>query len=91
MFWVVTYDIADDRRRHRVASELANFGERVQYSVFECHVSLDQVKELQRRVERLISLEEDRVRYYPLCVTDRDRILIDGYGEVSQDWDYVMV
>ena len=50
MFWIITYDIADDRRRHRVASELANFGERVQYSVFECHVSLDQVKELQRRV-----------------------------------------
>ncbi len=37
------------------------------------------------------SLEEDRVRYDPLCVTDRDRMLIDGYGEVSQDWDYVMV
>ena len=25
---------------------LANFGERVQYSVFACHVSLDQVKEM---------------------------------------------
>ena len=54
-------------------------------------MSLDQVKKLQRRVERLISLEEDRGRYYPLCVTDQDRMLIDGYGEVSQDWDDVMV
>jgi CRISPR-associated protein Cas2 len=91
MFWVVTYDIVDDRCRTRVASELANFGERVQYSVFECHVSLEQIQTLQRRLERLIDAATDRVRYYPLCLTDQERILIDGYGEVSQDWDYIMV
>ena len=91
MFWVVTYDIVDDRRRSRVASELANFGERVQYSVFECHVSRQQMQTLQRRLERLIDVAADRIRYYPLCLTDQARILIDGQGEVSQEWDYVIV
>ena len=71
MFLVVTYDIVDDQRRERVASELANFGERVQYSVFECHLTLAQVQELQQRLTRLIVHTEDRVRYYPLCQKDR--------------------
>jgi len=91
MFLVVTYDIVDDQRRERVASELANFGERVQYSVFECHLTLAQVQELQQRLDLLIVQSEDRVRYYPLCHKDRERILIDGHGEVTQDWDYFLI
>ena len=57
MFLVVTYDIVDDQRRERVASELANFGERVQYSVFECHLTPAQVQDLQQRLDRLIAQE----------------------------------
>jgi CRISPR-associated protein Cas2 len=91
MFLVVTYDIVDDRRRERVASELANFGERVQYSVFECHLTLAQVQELQQRLDLLLVQSEDRVRYYPLCQKDRERILIDGHGKVTQDWDYFLI
>jgi len=91
MFVVVAYDIADDRRRHRVASELENFGERVQYSVFECHLSQAQFKDLQSRLALLIVDTQDRVRFSTLCEKDVGRILIDGYGEVTQDWDYVMI
>ena len=91
MFLVVTYDIADDQRRERVASELANFGERVQYSVFECHVTPAQIQELQQRLDVLIAQEKDRVHYYPLCQKDRARILIDGPGAVTQDWDYFLI
>ena len=91
MFLVVTYDIVDNQRRERVASELANFGERVQYSVFECHLTPAQVQDLQQRLDALIAREEDRVRYYPLCQKDGERILIDGPGEVTQDWDYFLI
>lgn len=91
MLVVVAYDIADDRRRNRVASELENFGQRVQYSVFECHLTQAQLKMLQGRLASLIVEAEDRVRYYTLCERDMGRILIDGFGEVTQDWDYVMV
>ncbi len=91
MFVVVAYDIADDRRRHRVASELENFGQRVQYSVFECHLSPAQFKALQDRLAKLIVEAQDRVRFSTLCERDVRRILIDGYGEVTPDWDYVMV
>lgn len=45
--WVIAYDIADDRRLARVASEMENFGRRVQYSVFECHLSEAQIRDLE--------------------------------------------
>lgn len=36
MFYLISYDIPDDRRRVRVAKTLKDYGDRVQYSVFEC-------------------------------------------------------
>jgi CRISPR-associated protein Cas2 len=36
MFYVVSYDIPEDRKRDRASKTLLDFGARVQYSVFEC-------------------------------------------------------
>ena len=91
MFLVVTYDITDDQRRMRVASEVENYGQRVQFSVYECHLSKEKTMELQHRIESLIVQEEDRVRYYTLCVKDAERIMVDGPGEVTKDWDFFIV
>ena len=91
MFVVVSYDIADDRRRVRVASEMENFGQRVQYSVFECHLSEAQISDLETRLQEIIDWDRDRVRYYRLCERDTRRIVVDGPGEVSRDWDYQIV
>ena len=38
MYVVVSYDITNDRRRLKVMKTLEGFGERVQYSVFECRL-----------------------------------------------------
>ena len=43
MFYLVTYDITDDQRRTKVAKILEDFGDRVQYSVFE--MILDRVEQ----------------------------------------------
>ena len=91
MFVVVSYDITDDRRRVRVASELENFGQRVQLSVFECHLPARELARLKALVRALIDRKKDRVRYYSLCATDRAQIRNDGPGEVSRDWDYYVV
>ena len=91
MFIVVSYDIADDRRRVRVASEMENFGRRVQYSVFECHLSEAQIRDLETRLQAIIDWDRDRVRYYRLCERDARRIVMDGPGEVSRDWSCLIV
>lgn len=38
MFVVVSYDIKNDKRRRKVMKLMEGYGERVQYSVFECHL-----------------------------------------------------
>ncbi|GAH67947.1 unnamed protein product, partial [marine sediment metagenome] len=32
MFYIISYDIPDDKRRQEIAKILLNFGDRVQYS-----------------------------------------------------------
>lgn len=60
------YDVPDDRRRNRLARLLQGYGERVQYSVFECMLDDDQHAALRRRMERLVNAQEDSVRFYRL-------------------------
>ncbi len=66
-FTVVAYDVPDDRRRTRLFKTLRRFGEPVQFSVFECILSPEQVLEMQAAVDRVINGDEDNVRYYDLC------------------------
>jgi CRISPR-associated protein Cas2 len=64
---VVAYDITNDRRRERLAQLLADFGVRVQYSVFECALTESQETELLRLIPKRIDQAEDAVTVYPLC------------------------
>jgi CRISPR-associated protein Cas2 len=66
-FGVISYDIPDDRRRSRVCKLLKDYGERVQYSVFECVLRREDLERLRERLKPLLSPEEDDVRFYRLC------------------------
>lgn len=68
MFVVIAYDISDDRRRDRVMRLLKDYGQRVQYSVFECDLTQRQYAQLRGRLRRRLRGEEDSVRYYALCL-----------------------
>jgi len=88
---VVSYDIADDRRRRRIFKLMQDYGSRVQYSVFECLLDDTQFRELRRQVKALIRPKEDNVRYYPLCAGCREKRRISGYGRVVEEEDVYMV
>ena len=66
-YYVVSYDIVSDRRRYRVARVLLGHGERVQYSVFECMLTLAQFERMWDELKELIAPEEDSLRAYRLC------------------------
>jgi CRISPR-associated protein Cas2 len=66
-FVVVSYDIPDDRRRTKVCHLLKDYGQRVQYSVFECQLRPKDFKRLRERLRPLLDLAEDDVRFYRLC------------------------
>ncbi len=80
MFVVVTYDIADDRRRLRVMKLLEGYGEHVQESVFECDVTQTAYQRMLREVHRAVDLRADSVQVYHLCAADIKRTVHIGVG-----------
>lgn len=71
MFVLVSYDVAISspggaRRLRRVAKTCLNFGQRVQFSVFECVVEPAQWVTLKNQLESIIDTEHDSLRYYYL-------------------------
>ena len=63
-YFLVCYDIEDDRRRNRIARCLLGWGRRVQYSVFE--VACVTESDLKKMCEQLEKLREsgDSIRVY---------------------------
>ena len=92
MFYLATYDITNDQRRTKVARILEDFGDRVQYSVFEMELDRsDQLNEMQMRLAKVIDLQSDSVRIYFVCQGCRTKITILGQGKVYQDEDVYIV
>ena len=71
MLVLVTYDVSVSQgngaqRLRSVAKACRDFGQRVQYSVFEIEVEPAQWAKLKARLERHIKPEHDSLRYYYL-------------------------
>jgi CRISPR-associated protein Cas2 len=64
MLIVLAYDISDPKRLAKVASACEDFGVRVQYSIFECHLEPDQFNDLWLTLLCLINEDEDRLVAY---------------------------
>jgi CRISPR-associated protein Cas2 len=91
MFVVVSYDIPDDRRRLKVMKTLEGFGERAQYSVFECRLKRQDLERLKKRLRGLIREQEDDVRFYLLCEQCVERIIPMGKAQVMPEMHYLVV
>lgn len=79
MLVLVTYDVSiitDDgqRRLRRVAKACKDYGQRVQFSVFECEVDPAQWAVLRQRLIDEIDPEVDSLRFYFLGSNWRRRI-----------------
>lgn len=66
---LVTYDVSfadagGQKRLRRVSKTCRDFGQRVQYSVFEIEVDPAQWTTLKKRLEDIINPDVDSLRYY---------------------------
>ena len=86
-FYAVSYDIPSDKRRVKVASALKSYGERVQYSVFECWLEPRELAELKKRLERIHDPSEDSIRFYPAGAA----VEVMGVGTVTANSDLLMM
>ncbi|HVB41440.1 MAG TPA: CRISPR-associated endonuclease Cas2 [Streptosporangiaceae bacterium] len=92
MLYLVTYDIADDRRREDVATLLSGYGPRVQLSVFECTLqSRREAADLRARVRDLIDPVEDQVRLYPLDDRMARGVIVVGARTIEERQDFWII
>jgi CRISPR-associated protein Cas2 len=79
MMVLITYDVNTEtkegkRRLHKVAKQCQSYGQRVQNSVFECIIDPATMKQLQNKLEKLIDVKKDSIRYYYLGDEWRTRV-----------------
>lgn len=88
--WVITYDISNSKIRRQVANCLENYGQRVQYSIFECHISRTELARLRAEIVSKIA-QDDSVRYYFVCKWCETKIGRQGKGAHTDDPDFFKV
>ena len=79
MFVLVSYDVntqdAEGRRRLRTIAKICqNWGQRVQYSVFECLVDPAEWTGLRNRLVNTMDQEKDSLRFYFLGANWKRRV-----------------
>jgi CRISPR-associated protein Cas2 len=75
---VVVYDIPDDKRRTKLAHFLEGYGKRVQFSVFECFLSLEEMRQLCEKVKKQVKPKEDDIRFYWISPEGASMVLTIG-------------
>lgn len=91
---LVTYDIADTdgegaRRLRRIAQVCEKYGQRVQFSVFECRLSPTRLARMMGEVQDVIDQRLDSVMIYRFASRldeARTRLGRDVEHELGQPW-----
>ncbi len=80
-FFIITYDIADQRRWRRVFKVMHSYGEWIQLSVFQCRLSPRRRAELETRLHALVKNGEDHVLLIDVGRADRIELAIKSIGK----------
>lgn len=79
MMVLVSYDVSTlegdgAKRLRRIAKHCLDFGQRVQFSVFECNVEPGQWERLKARLLKTYMPEQDSLRFYYLGANWKRRV-----------------
>ena len=85
-WYLVCYDVRDTKRLRKVARHLEGYGTRLQYSIFRCWLSPQQVQRLRWELtERLVTPEDD-VMFIPLCARCLEGLAVAHSASKRPDW-----
>jgi len=59
--YLVCYDVAEDKRLRKVFRSCGDYGDHIQYSVFECELNPSEKIELETALSNIINHDEDQV------------------------------
>ena len=75
--YLVCYDICDDKRLRKVFQTMRNYGDHIQYSVFECQLTPMDLARCRAELGKIIDHREDQVLFVDLGPADGrgDRVI----------------
>jgi CRISPR-associated protein Cas2 len=79
---LVSYDIRDQARWRQVYKLMRGSGERIQYSLFRCHLNKTEVERLRWELEKVLA-EEDDFLIIHLCHRCAARVVV---RRENSDW-----
>lgn len=86
--YIVSYDIADPKRLKKVFRICQDYGNHLQYSVFECDLSAQERVELETQLKAVIHHEYDQVLFIGLGPTEsRGERTITALGQAYHVFD----
>lgn len=93
--YLISYDIASDRMRSKVAKKLLNYGKRVQYSVFECHIDIRMYQKLYSElIEIIVDEKQASIRFYYMDKLAQTKITTIGtpsFFSKGEDEDVIFI
>ena len=86
--YLVCYDIADDKRLRKIFKLCRNWGNHVQFSVFECDLTPKERLEMAGELRKVINHDEDQVLFVLLGPTEgRGERVISSLGLAYSRFD----
>ncbi len=80
--YIVTYDICDAKRLRQVFRTMRNWGNHLQYSVFECQLTPQELVQLRAELTEVIHHNDDQVLLINLGPTEgRSTRSIEAIGQ----------
>ena len=75
--YLVCYDIADDKRLRRVFKTMRDFGDHLQFSIFECQFTPIDIAKCRQALADIINHAQDQVLFIDLGPTEGrgDRVI----------------
>jgi CRISPR-associated protein Cas2 len=86
--FLVCYDIRDDKRLRKVHKTMRDFGDHLQYSIFECQFTPIDLAKCRHTLGELIKHNEDQVLFVDLGPTEgRGERVITALGQAYTTLD----
>jgi CRISPR-associated protein Cas2 len=84
-WYLICYDVRNDKRLRHAAKHLEGYGERLQFSVFRCWLSKAQAQRLRWELTEILEAEDD-VLFIPLCPRCVQGIRVTHEVQNRPDW-----
>ena len=80
-YYIVSYDVADQKRLRRIYKKMCGFGDPLQFSVFQCELSATEKILLLETLNEIVNKREDRVLIIDLGVLRKENDRIEFIGK----------